>query len=106
MIGRADEQGTPCVAQASQCRIHVWGLFAEPIWASGHHAASKAGHMTAVAPPSNSAALPLHPRGRPHMQQSRTAGLLRSTFDLFAHDPALVELVARLRGEYQSLGCC
>ncbi len=77
MIGRADEQGTSCVAQASQCRIHVWGLFAEPIWASGHHAASKAGHMTAVAPPSNSVALPLHPRGRLHMQQSLSEPLIR-----------------------------
>ena len=28
--------------------------FAEPIWASGHRAAPKAGHMTAVAPPARS----------------------------------------------------
>ena len=65
MIGRADEQGTPFGAQASRCRVHVWGLFAEPIWASGQSCRIKqAGHMIAVAPPSNSAALPLHPRGR------------------------------------------
>jgi len=27
--GRTDEQGTPLVAWAARCRIHVWGLFGE-----------------------------------------------------------------------------
>ena len=38
--------------------------FAEPTWASGHDAASKAGHMTAVAPLNKSSSRPLHPKGR------------------------------------------
>jgi hypothetical protein len=31
-------------------RAVVWMAFAEPIWASGHGLASKAGHMTAFEP--------------------------------------------------------
>jgi len=38
-------------------------LFAEPIWASGHHAASQAGHMTAIAPLVRSCSRPLAPKG-------------------------------------------
>jgi len=63
MIGRSDERGTPLGAQAFQCRIHVLGLFAEPIWASGHHAASQAGHMTAIAPLVRLCSRPLAPKG-------------------------------------------
>ena len=63
MIGRADERETPLGAQAFRCRLRVWGLFAKPIWASGHQAASKAGHMTAVAPLVRSCNLPLAPKG-------------------------------------------
>ncbi len=63
MIGRADERETPLVAQAFRCRIRVWGLFAEPIWASGQRAASKAGHMTAVAPLVRSCSRTLAPKG-------------------------------------------
>jgi nitrate/nitrite transport system permease protein len=38
-------------------------LFAEPIWASGHRAASQAGHMTAIAPLVRSCSRPLAPKG-------------------------------------------
>lgn len=41
-------------------------LFAEPIWASGYHAASKAGHMTALVPKLDLAKT-LTSTGRPHM---------------------------------------
>ncbi len=49
MIGRADGQGTPLVAQASRWRVHVKDLFAKPIWVSGYRAASQTGHRTAIA---------------------------------------------------------
>ncbi len=65
--GRTDEQDTPLGAEAPRCRIHVWGLFGEThlggvakgsigkadgmaTEGSGHAAASKAGHMTALVP--------------------------------------------------------
>jgi hypothetical protein len=41
MIGRSDERGNPRRAAATQGRIIVVVSFAEPIWASGHDAASK-----------------------------------------------------------------
>jgi hypothetical protein len=68
MIGRSDERGNPRRATATQGRIIVVVSFAEPIWASGHRVASKAEHMTAVAPFNKSSSRPLHPRGRPHMR--------------------------------------
>jgi len=68
MIGRSDERVNPGRATAGRGRLIVVVSFAEPIWASGHDAASKAEHMTAVAPPIKSSSRPLHPRGRPHMR--------------------------------------
>lgn len=47
-------------------RLIVVVSFAEPIWASGHDAALKAEHMTAVAPPMKSSSKTLHPKGRLH----------------------------------------
>ena len=44
--------------------------FAEPIWASGHRAASKAEHMTAIAPLVRLYSLPLASKGSsPHAIQ-------------------------------------
>src|SRR3954447_23848254 len=40
MIGRSDERGNPRRATAAQGRTIVVVSFAEPIWASGHRAAS------------------------------------------------------------------
>jgi len=68
MIGRSDERVNPGRATASRGRLIVVVSFAEPIWASGHDAALKAGHMTAVAPPMKSSSKILHSRGRPHMR--------------------------------------
>ncbi len=68
MIGRPDERVNPTRATATTGRMIVVVSFAEPIWASGHRAASKAGHMTAVAPPPDPAEYLLHSRGRPHMR--------------------------------------
>src|ERR1700692_1972655 len=69
VIGRTDEQQNPFESTADTCRNCVWMSFAEPIWASGHATASKAGHMTAFEPISNSAKTYLNPKGRPHMIQ-------------------------------------
>jgi hypothetical protein len=55
VIGRTDEQQNPFESAAIICRNSVWMLLAEPIWASGHVAASKAGHMTAFEPIPHSA---------------------------------------------------
>jgi len=56
VIGRTDEQQNPRATTAIACRLIVWMLFAEPIWARGHSAASiEAGHMTAFEPISESA---------------------------------------------------
>jgi hypothetical protein len=55
MIGRTDEQQNPFESTVVPYRDSVWMLLAEPIWASGHEAASKAGHMTAFEPASDSA---------------------------------------------------
>ena len=54
VIGRTDEQQNPFESAAIICRNSVWMLLAEPIWASGHATASKAGHMTAFEPIPNS----------------------------------------------------
>lgn len=40
VIGRTDEQQNPRATTAIACRLIVWMLFAEPIWARGHSAAS------------------------------------------------------------------
>ena len=52
--------------------------------------------MTAVAPPSNSVALPLHPRGRPHMQQSRLVAEMQLPMPLREprHHPAHRDWIA------------
>jgi len=68
MIGRSDERVNPGRATADRGRLIVVVSFAEPIWASGHDAALKAEHMTAVAPSMKSSSKTLHPRGRPHMR--------------------------------------
>src|SRR5208282_434975 len=39
-IGRTDDPENPRVATARASRIHVWDWIADPIWASGHGAAS------------------------------------------------------------------
>ena len=41
VIGRTDERQNPRGLTAIACRNFVWTLFAEPIWASGHGAASQ-----------------------------------------------------------------
>ncbi len=61
MIGRSDERVNPMHAMAGRGRDFVVVSFAEPIWASGHRAASKAGHMTAFAPLAKSSSRPLAP---------------------------------------------
>ena len=63
MIGRSDERSNPWLAAAGRGRMRVVVSFAEPIWASGQRAASKAGHMTAVASLVRSCSLPLAPKG-------------------------------------------
>ena len=63
MIGRSDGRVNPWLAAAGRGRMSVVVSFAEPIWASGHYAASKAGHMTAVAPLVRTRSLPLAPKG-------------------------------------------
>jgi len=68
MIGRSDERVNPGRATAGRGRLIVVVSFAEPIWASGHDAALKVEHMTAVAPPMKSSSKTLHSRGRPHMR--------------------------------------
>ncbi len=40
MIGRSDERVNPETPPADRGRLSVMGSFAEPIWASGHIAAS------------------------------------------------------------------
>ena len=62
-IGRSDERGNPWLAAAGRGRMIVVVSFAEPIWASGHGAAPKAGHMTAVAPSVKTYTSPLAPQG-------------------------------------------
>src|SRR5450756_134154 len=49
-IGRTDERQNPLIPVAATCRRVVWMSLADPIWASGHRLASKAGHMTAFEP--------------------------------------------------------
>src|ERR1035437_197002 len=49
-IGRTDERQNPLIPVAETCRPVVWMSLADPIWASGHGLASKAGHMTAFEP--------------------------------------------------------
>jgi len=49
-IGRTDERQNPLIPVAETCRRVVWMSLADPIWASGHRLASKAGHMTAFEP--------------------------------------------------------
>ena len=49
-IGRTDEQRHPLIPVALSCRPVVWMSLADPIWASGQVAATKAGHMTAFEP--------------------------------------------------------
>ncbi len=66
VIGRTDEQQNPLIPMALTCRAVVWMSLAEPIWASGHVPASKAGHMTAFEPTPAHASY-LNPTGRPHM---------------------------------------
>src|SRR5271166_4724098 len=39
-IGRTDDPENPRVATARASRIHVWDWITDPIWASGHGAAS------------------------------------------------------------------
>src|SRR5882757_1470933 len=63
--------GEPVETSGSRSRSIVWGRIADSIWASGHDAASKAGHMIAVDLPSEISSTPLNPRGRPHMVSYR-----------------------------------
>ncbi len=63
MIGRSDERVNPGRATAVTGRSIVVVSFAEPIWASGHGAASKAGHMTAIASYIRSRSFPLASQG-------------------------------------------
>src|SRR5674476_395199 len=44
------ERQNPLIPVAETCRRVVWMSLADPIWASGHRLASKAGHMIAFEP--------------------------------------------------------
>ena len=66
-IGRTDERHTPFIPVARKGRRVVWRSLADPIWASGHGFALKAGHMTAFEPTPASCDTYLNPPGRPHM---------------------------------------
>ena len=66
-IGRTDERHDPLLPAAIIGRPVVWMSLTEPIWASGHGLASKAGHMTAFKPEPVSRETYLNPMGRPHM---------------------------------------
>lgn len=72
-IGRADERQNPLIPVAAKGRAVVWMSLADPIWASGHIPAAKAGHMTALEPKPLSRFAYLNPTGRPHMVLSVAA---------------------------------
>jgi hypothetical protein len=55
VIGRTDERQNPFESTAQPGRYSVWMSLAEPIWASGHVTAIKAGHMSAFEPIPDSA---------------------------------------------------
>ncbi len=60
--------------------------------------------MTAIAPPSNPTAYPLHPRGRPHMQQRlepRNSTLARRSDGHPTHTPLPVPKLHYIYGRYR-----
>src|ERR1700761_3936198 len=82
MIGRTDERDIPCHPTALCETADV--LRARSRNPSGPRSSRphrKAGHMTALVPVVDSAALPLNPKGRPHMD-TVLAGILAVPFDL------------------------
>ena len=62
-IGRTDERQNPLIPVAIIRRRIVWMSLADPIGASGHDPASKAGHMTAFEPKPVSCKTYLNPTG-------------------------------------------
>jgi hypothetical protein len=64
VIGRTDEWTNPFIPVADQGRAVVWMPLADPIWASGHVSALKAGHMTAFEPSPHASKARLDPPSR------------------------------------------
>jgi hypothetical protein len=70
VIGRTDEQQNPRATTAITCRLIVWMLFAEPIWACGHGAALERGRThDRVRTHTKFCFNYLTPAGRPHMSR-------------------------------------
>jgi len=67
--GRTDEQDTPLVAKASQCRIRVWGLFGETHLGQRSCSRVEGRIHDRTRSVSQIKQNPLRSRGRPHMQQ-------------------------------------
>jgi len=67
MIGRTDEQQNPLIPMALTCRPIVWMLLAEPIWASGHGAASTGRTHDRIRTIVRFCFNDLNLKGRPHM---------------------------------------
>ncbi len=67
MIGRTDEGQNPLISVALTGRAVVWMPLAEPIWASGHYAASTGQTHDRIRAYHISRFNPLNPKGRRHM---------------------------------------
>jgi hypothetical protein len=67
MIGRTDEWQNPLIPMAITGRAVVWMSLAEPIWASGHRAASTGRTHDRIRTNLKFCKNYLNPKGRPHM---------------------------------------